>query len=134
MLTIQSVNEQKSANIYPMDVNTMCEMHDAAEFLAPTKKMRRLSVLLAIEHNSSISQHTIGTLTCMSSAMVNHYIKQLQREQLITVQGENNRTQTYHLTANGKREMRTLLKQYAAELATLCGNAPIVEGLNIKRQ
>lgn len=94
-----------------------------SEFLAPTKKLRRLSVLLTIENNSSMSQHAIGKLACLSSAMVNNYIKELQRDGLIIIAGNNNRTQTYHLTDSGKKEFRELLHSYSEELVNIYGNA-----------
>ena len=106
-----------------MNLTLIRDMNDSAEFLAPTKKLRRLSVLLAIEHNPSISQHAIGKMTCLSSAMVNNYVKQLQREKLITMSGESNRTQTYHLTESGKSELSELLGLYAAELNALNSTA-----------
>lgn len=55
----------------------------------------------------------------MSSAMVNQYIRELQQEQLINVAGDNNRTQTYHLTAAGKKELKSLRALYAAELTAI---------------
>jgi len=90
-----------------------------ARFFAPTKKLRRLSVLLAIEQNPNVSQHVVGKLTNLSSAMVNNYIKQMQRENLITMAGESNRTQTYHLTPAGRKELSELVNLYSDELAAL---------------
>lgn len=106
-----------------MNLNLIRDIQDSAEFLAPTKKLRRLSVLLAIEHNPSISQHAIGKLTCLSSAMVNNYVKELQRDNLVSIRGDSNRTQSYHLTPDGKRELKALLALYSAELSLLYGGS-----------
>lgn len=95
----------------------------SSKFLAPTKKLRRLLVLMAIESNANISQHAIGKRARLSSAMVNNYMKELQKEKLITMSGDNNRTQTYHLTEAGKQELMELLGLYSVELVEIYGNA-----------
>jgi DNA-binding MarR family transcriptional regulator len=94
-----------------------------SEFLAPTKKLRRLSVLFAIDRHAGISQHRIAKIASLSSDMVNNYMKELQREELIAFAGENNRTQSYHLTARGRQELTELLNLYSAEIAEIYGNA-----------
>jgi len=94
-----------------------------SEFLAPTKKLRRLSVLFAIDKYKSISQHRIGKIASLSSAMVNNYMKELQREGLVTFGGDNNRSQTYHLTVRGKQELDTLMSSYSAEVSDIYDNA-----------
>lgn len=70
-----------------------------------------------------MSQHAIGKRACLSSAMVNNYMKELQKEKLITMSGDNNRTQTYHLTDAGKQELMELLGLYSAELVEIYGTA-----------
>jgi predicted transcriptional regulator len=97
----------------------------SSEFLAPTKKLRRLSLLVTIDDNPSLSQHGIGKLASLSSAMVSNYVRTLHNEGLISVSGENNRTQTYHLTASGRRELSALLHSYSKEIRKLYGNAHI---------
>ncbi|MCX8044995.1 MAG: MarR family winged helix-turn-helix transcriptional regulator [Desulfobacterota bacterium] len=106
-----------------MNLAAIRNIHDGAEFFAPTKKLRRLSILMVIEHNPNVSQHAIGRLTSLSSAMVNQYIRDLQQERLISVEGDNNRTQTYHLTTAGRKELKSLRALYAAELTALCEGA-----------
>jgi DNA-binding MarR family transcriptional regulator len=93
-----------------------------SEFLSPTKKSRRLSVLLAIHDAPESSQHTIGKNTRMSSSMVNNYIKQLKGEGLITISGDTNRTQSYHLTADGQQMLRGSLLHYSADIVQLYGS------------
>ena len=95
----------------------------ASQFLAPTKKLRRLSVLLTIDNDSTISQQEIGKLACLSGSMVNNYVKELQGEGLIIVGGDNNRSQTYHLTESGRMELQSLLRLYSKELVEIYGNA-----------
>ena len=94
-----------------------------AEFLAPTKKLRRLSILLAIHNISEISQHEIGRITHLSSSMVNNYIKELRKDGSISVAGNTNRTQRYHLTTKGRDELLALLLSYSAEVIRLYGGA-----------
>lgn len=94
-----------------------------SEFLAPTKKFRRLSVLMAVHKFPEISQHKIGRITHLSSSMVNNYIKKLQEDKMMTITGDTNRTCEYHLTARGREELLSLLLSYSAEVIRLYGEA-----------
>jgi hypothetical protein len=51
--------------------------------------------------------------------MVNNYIKSLREEGLITVEGDTNRSQSYHLTGEGHNELRESLLSYSAEIVQL---------------
>ncbi len=95
----------------------------ASKFLTPSKELRRLSILSAICNDSKISQHKIGTATNLSSSMVNNYIKEFQTNELITVSGETNRTQQYHLTDKGREELKAFLDSYSAEINGIYENA-----------
>ena len=92
-----------------------------SKFISPTKLFRRLSVLLAINDSPNKSQHAIGRQTHLSSSMVNNYIKMLAREGAITVTGETNRSQQYHLSAAGRNAMREEFLAYSAEIVRLYG-------------
>jgi DNA-binding MarR family transcriptional regulator len=91
-------------------------------FLSPTKKSRRLSVLQAIHDEPESSQHAIGKTTRLSSSMVNNYIKRLKEEGLITISGDTNRTQSYHLTSDGQKDLRQALLHYSADIVQLYGS------------
>jgi DNA-binding MarR family transcriptional regulator len=88
-------------------------------YLSPTKEFRRLSVLLSIHDSPESSQHAIGRKTRLSSSMVNNYIKSFKAEGLITVSGDTNRTQSYHLTASGEKTLRETLIQYSTDIVQL---------------
>jgi len=90
-----------------------------SKFLTPAKTFRRLSVLLAIHDSPHTSQHKIGQSTHLSSSMVNNYIKEFQTEGIINVEGKTNRTQSYHLTTSGQKELITSLLSYSAEIIQL---------------
>jgi DNA-binding MarR family transcriptional regulator len=94
-----------------------------AEFLAPTKKFRRLSILLAIHDSPETSQHKMAEMAHLSSSMVNNYIKSLQEEDLITVSGDTNRTRRYHLTVFGRDMLISALLSYSSEIIRLYGVA-----------
>lgn len=93
-----------------------------SQYLSPTKAFRRLSLLLAIHDESHSSQHTIGRLTHLSSSMVNNYIQQFKREKLVTVSGNTNRTQSYHLTEEGLNALRESVLSYSAEIVQMYGS------------
>lgn len=94
-----------------------------SEFLAPTMKFRRLSILMAIHNSPEISQKRIGQITHLSSSMVNNYMKKLKQDGAMTIAGNTNRTQSYHLTPAGDNELMSLLIDYSAEIIRLYGDA-----------
>lgn len=103
-----------------------------SKYINPTKHSRRLSVLLSIHKEPNTSQHKIAKSTDLSSSMVNNYIKCLQEEGTITVNGKTNRTKSYHLTPCGRSEMRESLLAYSSEIVQLYGavKREIVQILN----
>jgi DNA-binding MarR family transcriptional regulator len=100
----------------------MIELFES-KFLAPKKSFRRLSVLMAIHNFPEISQRKVGGIACLSSSMVNNYVKELQKQELITVTGDTNRTCEYYLTAKGRDELLSLLISYSAEIIRLYAEA-----------
>ncbi len=78
-----------------------------------------MSVLMAVHDVPKISQKKIGTMTHLSSSMVNNYINSLKSEGLIHVEGQTNRTQSYHLTLKGKTVLRSSLLSCSAEIVQL---------------
>ncbi len=103
-----------------------------SRFFTPTKMLRRLNVLLAIYNDSKSSQHKIGKITHLSSSMVNNYIKEFLDKKLITIKGKTNRTQSYHLTTLGQKELMSLLLDYSAEIIQLYSSSKyeVAEKLN----
>ncbi len=91
----------------------------SSDYLNPTKRSRRLSVLMSIHNEPNASQHKIAKCADLSSSMVNNYIKSLKAEGIITVNGKTNRTQSYHLTQNGQNELRESLLAYSSEIVQL---------------
>jgi DNA-binding MarR family transcriptional regulator len=95
----------------------------ASTFHLPAIKLRRLSVLMAIHNSPRLSQHKIARITHLSTSMVNNYIKKLQREELIQVTGNTNRTHGYHLTPAGQSKLISLILEYSSEMIQLYGAA-----------
>jgi DNA-binding MarR family transcriptional regulator len=76
---------------------------------------------MAINTEPNSSQHRLGRDTGLSSSMINNYIRSFQEEGLITVNGETNRSRSYHLTENGRRTLMNSLLSYSAEIVRLYG-------------
>jgi len=93
----------------------MIQQHNSV-YLTPTKDFRRLSLLLCIHHTPCASQHKIAKSNNLSSSMVNNYIKLFREEKLITIEGQTNRTFSYHLTPLGQNELRESLISYSSEM------------------
>ena len=91
----------------------------AAKFIAPTREMRKMAVLMAIRNDPDISQHKLGRLAGLSSSMANNYVKELRGQRLISITGQTNRTQRYHLTAAGRQALVEALIDYSAEIIRL---------------
>jgi DNA-binding MarR family transcriptional regulator len=76
-------------------------------------------VLLSIHKAPDASQHKIAKRSNLSSSMVNNYIKQLRQSNLITVEGQTNRTLSYHLTTEGQDKLNELLVSFSIEIMQL---------------
>ena len=87
-----------------------------SEFVTPSKRYRRFSLLLSIKKDPHITQKQLGQETCLSSAMVNNYIKELSREGLLEVSGKSNRSMAYHLTSAGQAFMAQDFLCFSAEI------------------
>lgn len=93
----------------------------SSQFLSPTRSFRQLSILLTIHNASETSQNKIAEVTCLSSSMVNNYIKELIKDEKITVAGSTNRTMRYYLTASGYQDLTDSLLRYSAEIVQIYG-------------
>ncbi len=87
-----------------------------SKFLAPNKRYRRFSLLLCIMKNSHITQKQLGRETCLSSAMVNNYIKELSKDGLLNVSGDSNRDMAYYLTQDGQEYVSGNFLSFSAEI------------------
>jgi len=87
-----------------------------AEYLEPSKQYRRFSLLLCINKYPDISQKILGEKTCLSSSMVNNYIKELSKDGLLMVAGTSNRSMTYHLTPEGRACLSQSFLGFSAEI------------------
>jgi DNA-binding MarR family transcriptional regulator len=94
-----------------------------SSFFLPTKKFRELAILLAILHDSEISQQEIADKSGLSGAMVNGYVKALRQNGLVQMLERNRRDKEYHLTATGKRRLMDLLLHCSAEIVQLYSQA-----------
>ncbi len=92
-------------------------------FLLPTKKLRRLSILLTIYHEPRISQHRIAAKTGLSGSMINSYLKEMIGKEMITTSRRNRRDREYHLTPEGRDCLNSLLIAYSAEIIQLYSHA-----------
>lgn len=87
-----------------------------SKYLAPSKRYRRFSLLLSIKKNARITQKQLGRETWLSSSMVNNYIKEMVKEDLLNVSGETNRRMTYYLTPKGKKYVADHFLCFSAEI------------------
>lgn len=69
---------------------------------------RELAVLEAVEVNPSVSQRALARDMGVALGVVNACIRALVRKGLLKIQGESNRTITYHLTHEGALRKATL--------------------------
>ncbi len=88
----------------------------SSNYLEPSKQYRRFSLLLCINKTPDISQKLLGKKTCLSSSMVNNYIKELTKDGLLTVSGTSNRSMAYHLTPKGKECLSQNFLSFSAEI------------------
>lgn len=102
-----------------------------SKFLTPTKIFNELSVLLAIQGDPKISQQKIGEIAHLSSSMVNNYMKKLQSTGLVCVDGDTNRSMSYHLTSSGRDKLVSSFIAYSNEIVQFYGAAKRELGKNL---
>ena len=87
-----------------------------SQYLKPSKEYRRFSLLSSIKKKPDITQKLLGQNTCLSSAMVNNYIKELSLDGLLNISGASNRSTTYHLTPKGLDSVSRDFLLFSAEI------------------
>jgi FlaA1/EpsC-like NDP-sugar epimerase len=94
-------------------------IQESLKFLCPTKLFRELNILVLIEENPRMSQHTLAKKMGVTSTMVNFYMNDSIRKKMVCVEGETNRQKQYFLTFKGKRRKRQLLNEYITGVSDL---------------
>lgn len=82
----------------------------------PSTALRTLAIMEAIADNPKLSQQELSTLSAMSSAMVNQYLKNLRDSNLIQYVRVNGKSYSYRLTPSGQGKRRELLGLYCTEI------------------
>jgi predicted transcriptional regulator len=93
------------------------------KFFKHSPLFKRLLILAAIEKDPHISQNNLAQEVGLTSSMINNYIRELSKEELISIQGKTNRTMSYNLTPKGLREKMSLLITYTLETTDLYQDA-----------
>jgi len=97
--------------------------NNGLKFFKHSPLFKRLLILAAIEKDPHISQNNLAQEVGLTSSMINNYIRELSKEELISIQGKTNRTMSYNLTPRGTREKMTLLITYTLETTGLYQDA-----------
>jgi predicted transcriptional regulator len=92
---------------------------ESLKFLCPTKLFRELDMLVLIDDNPWMSQHSLAKKMGITSAMANFYMKDLIQRKMVYAEGETNRQKRYFLTPKGKRRKRMLLNEYICGVSNL---------------
>ena len=99
-------------------------------FFHPSPEYRKFKILDCISKNAKISQKQISEESDIVPAMVNKYIQDFRKEQIIIIAGDNNKNTRYYLTSEGKKLREKYLFQYIGEILILYKG--IKEEINIK--
>jgi predicted transcriptional regulator len=97
--------------------------NNGLKFFKHSPLFKRLLILAAIEKDPHISQNNLAQEVGLTSSMINNYIRELSKEELISIQGKTNRTMSYNLTPKGLREKMSLLITYTLETTDLYQDA-----------
>ncbi len=97
--------------------------NNGLKFFKHSPLFKRLLILSAVEKNPRISQNNLANEVGLTSSMINNYIRELSKEELISIKGETNRSMSYNLTPQGTREKMTLLITYTLETTGLYQDA-----------
>jgi predicted transcriptional regulator len=89
------------------------------QFIKPSKAARMLSILDALAMDSSQSQHALSQGSCLSGAMVNQYLREMQAQGLLRYVPANGKSFHYLLTEQGEEMRRRMFAEYSSELVRL---------------
>jgi len=98
-------------------------INNGLKFFKHSPLFKRLLILAAIEKDPHISQNNLAEEVGLTSSMINNYIRELSKEELISIQGKTNRTMSYNLTLKGLKEKMSLLIAYTLETTGLYQDA-----------
>ncbi len=90
-------------------------------FFKPTRALRELNLLTAIDGDPAISQRVLARRAGMSPTMANTYVADFETRGLVRVSGETNRTTRYALTEAGLRLKRELIFASSREVIRFYG-------------
>jgi predicted transcriptional regulator len=93
--------------------------NNGLKFFKHSPLFKRLLILAAIEKDPHISQNNLAQEVGLTSSMINNYIRELSKEELISIQGKTNRTMSYNLTPRGTKGKMSLLIAYTVETTAL---------------
>jgi DNA-binding MarR family transcriptional regulator len=110
------VNEQ--SNETRILIKAMLDLSNSRFFL-PTKAFRELSILLTMYHDPELSQQNIATMTDLSVAMVNGYVKKLKEANLVNIHNKNKRDRVYKITSSGEQLLMEHLVGCSTEIVQL---------------
>ncbi|MBW1853897.1 MAG: winged helix-turn-helix transcriptional regulator [Deltaproteobacteria bacterium] len=97
--------------------------NNGLKFFKHSPLFKRLLILSAVAKNSHISQNNLANEVGLTSSMVNNYIRELSKKELIRIKGNTNRTMNYNLTPKGFEEKMSLLVAYSLETTGLYQDA-----------
>ncbi len=106
-----------------MDSWTLTMKNNGLKFFKHSPLFKRLLILSAVAKNSHISQNNLANEVGLTSSMVNNYIRELSKKELIRIKGNTNRTMNYNLTPKGFEEKMSLLVAYSLETTGLYQDA-----------
>ncbi len=82
-------------------------------------KLNRLNILREVAANANITQAELAGRCLLSVAMVNNYMKELCRDDLIEYHRKTIKSVTYHLTPSGTKHLETLRQELINELVNM---------------
>ena len=97
--------------------------NNGLRFFISSPLFKRLLILSAIEKKPHISQNKLASDVGLTSSMVNNYIRDLSKEELISIRGKTNRTMSYNITSKGLKKKTSLLVAYTLETTGLYQDA-----------
>ncbi|HOO34414.1 MAG TPA: winged helix-turn-helix transcriptional regulator [Thermotogota bacterium] len=88
-------------------------------FFSPSPMLREMNILRIISQEPTISQGALAKATGIVASMVNRYIYDLEKDDLLIKEGENKRNMSYKLTLKGQFRLQFLTITYLNEVSSL---------------
>lgn len=131
--SINKFNTLENFFIFNFSENPILESIKKGSFLQPAPEFRRFMILEHISKKNKISQAELAKKVKIVPAMVNKYLKDFRKENIISATGKNHKHIIYNLTKKGENLKKKYLYEFVKEILIIYKDIKNEVKINIRR-